>query len=227
MLVRIGGGSCQEEVPGDFWAIAGEIASFVETGDDDTLVEFLVGSGMASLYLEGQGGGRGLQSCKGGSVFVAKKGAVFGNEKDLRGQARWGEDGLRFVVPNERTVWGQFTNPTGHDWGEKGVPCMRGSVDGADDIFFNCANGLLTVVRVDLVGGVAPDEVEDCECAAGVCGEPGGGDTEEDVVVHDEGVAGEDAGGDFLAGPAPVNETHVIYDGRQEQAPQRPECPYK
>lgn len=53
MFIRQGGGSGQEEVTGDFWAIARDVASLVETGVDDALVEFPVGSRMAGLYFEG------------------------------------------------------------------------------------------------------------------------------------------------------------------------------
>ena len=111
---------------------------------------------------------------------------------------------MRFVVPNGRTVWGYFTDPTGHDWGEEGDPYVGGGVDGADSIFLDCADGVSGMVRVDLVGGITTDEVKDCECAAGMCSEPSGWDAEEEVVVDDEGVTGEDAGGDVLARP----ETH-------------------
>jgi len=113
-----------------------------------------------------------------------------------------------FVVPGEGAVWGYFTDPAGHDWGEEGVPDVRGGVDGTDGIFLDCADGVLGVVRVNLVGGVTADEVEDCECAAGMCSEPRVWDTEEEVVVDDEGLTGEDAGGDVLARPEPVYEAH-------------------
>lgn len=111
-------------------------------------------------------------------------------------------------MPGEGAVWGNFTGPAGHDWGEEGVPDVRGGVDGADGIFLDCADGGLGVVRVNLVGGVTADEVEDCERAAWVCGEPRVGDAEEEVVVDDEGLAGEDAGGDLLARPESVYEAH-------------------
>lgn len=77
---------------------------------------------------------------------------------------------------------------------------MRGGVDSADGIFFDSVDGVLGVVRVDFVGGITTDEVEDCECAAGVRSEPSMWDAEEEVVVYDEGLAGEDASRDVLAG---------------------------
>lgn len=77
MLIRIGGGSSQEEVSGDFWAIASEIAGLVETGVDDMLVEFLVGSRMTGLYFERQVGGRGEEGGEGGTVCLLEKGTVF------------------------------------------------------------------------------------------------------------------------------------------------------
>lgn len=111
-------------------------------------------------------------------------------------------------MPGEGAVWRYFTDPARHDWGEEGVPDVRGGVDGADGIFLDCTDGVLCVVRVDFVGGVTTDEVEDCECATGVCGEPGVWDAEEEVVVDDEGLAGEDAGCDVPAGPESVYEAH-------------------
>ena len=84
MLIRIGGGSSQEEVSGDFWAISSEIARLVETGIDDALVKCFVGSGMTSLYLKGQIGGRWLKGGKGGTVCVLEKGTVFVDQKDFR-----------------------------------------------------------------------------------------------------------------------------------------------
>ena len=113
-----------------------------------------------------------------------------------------------FVVPGEGAVWGYFADPAGHDGGEEGVPDVRGGVDGADGILPDCAEGALGVVRVDLVGGVATDKVEDCECAAWMGGEPRVWDAEEEVVVDDEGLAGEDAGGDLPARPDSVYEAH-------------------
>lgn len=201
MLVRIGGRSSQEEVSSDFRAISSEIARPVEACVDDALVKFLVSSGMASLHFEGQSGGGRLKGSEGGTVCVLEKGIVFVDEKDFRGQARRGHDGVGFVVPNERALWGYFADPTGHDWGEEGIPCVGGGVDGTDGIFLDCTDGILGVVRVDFVGGVTTDKVEDCECAAGMCGEPSVWDAEEEVVVDDEGVTGEDAGGDVVAGP--------------------------
>lgn len=111
-------------------------------------------------------------------------------------------------MPGERAIWGNFTDPARHDWGEERVPDVGGGVDGADGILLDCAYGLLCMVGVDFVGRVTTDKVEDCECAAGMCGEPGLGDAEEEVAVYDEGVACEDAGGDVLAGPRFVYETH-------------------
>ena len=89
-LVRIGAGSSQEEVPGDFWAIASEIARLVETGVDDALVEILVGSGMAGLYFERQIGGGWVEGGEGGTGCVLEQGAVFVDEKDFRRQGRRG-----------------------------------------------------------------------------------------------------------------------------------------
>lgn len=83
MHVRIGTCSSQEEVPGDFWAIASDIARLVETCVDDALVEFLVGSGMAGLYFERQLGGGWEDGVEGGTGRVLQKGTVFGDEKDF------------------------------------------------------------------------------------------------------------------------------------------------
>lgn len=77
---------------------------------------------------------------------------------------------------------------------------MRGGIDGADGIILDCADGVLAVVRVNFVCGVTTDKVEDCERAAGMCGEPSAWNAEEEVVVNDEGLAGEDASCDVLAG---------------------------
>lgn len=92
---------------------------------------------------------------------------------------------------------------------------MVGGVYGADGICFDRADGLLGMVGVEFVCGVATDEVEDCERAAGVCGEPGLWYAEEKVVVDDEGVAGEDTGSDLFARPEPVHETHNIGRGQK------------
>lgn len=89
-LVRIRGGSSQEEVSGDLWSIASEIAGLVETGIDDALVKLLVGSGMAGLYFERQIGGGWVEGGEGGSGWVLEQGIVFGDEKDFRRQARRG-----------------------------------------------------------------------------------------------------------------------------------------
>ena len=198
VLVGIGGGGSQEEVADDLWAVAGEITRLVEAGVDDALVERLVCGGMAGLLLGGQSGGGRLKGSGGGAVGV-EKGAVLVDEKDLGGEAGGGGDGLRLVVPDEGAIRGEGADPAGHDGGEEGLPW---GVDGADGVAPDRAEGVLGVVRVDLVCGVAADKVEDCECAAGVGGEPGVGDAEEEVAVDDEGVAGEDAGGDVCAGPA-------------------------
>lgn len=77
MLIRISGGSSQEEISGDFRAIASEVARLVETGVDDAFVELLVGSRMAGLYFERQGRGRRAESGEGRTVCVLKKGTVF------------------------------------------------------------------------------------------------------------------------------------------------------
>lgn len=76
MAIRIGGRSSQKEVPGDFWAIASEIARLVETGVDDAFVEFLVGSRMAGLYFERQVGGRRREGGEGGTVCMLEQGTV-------------------------------------------------------------------------------------------------------------------------------------------------------
>jgi hypothetical protein len=156
------------------------------------------------LDLRAQRGGRGGERGERGRG-VGRRALFPGYEQDLGGGGELGvlgrADGVGLCVPGLLAVGADGADPAAHDGRDEREPAILADGDLADGEGAELAQGVLAVEGVDLVGGVAADEVEDGERAARVGVEPGGGDGDECVAVDEDGVAAEDALGDFFACP--------------------------